>query len=147
MNHDIHQLHGALLDIIGFFNQPKGDEDLIQESGISLDRALFPLLVRIERRGPIGIVDLANTIGRDYTTVSRQVSKLQSLGLAMRQESKEDRRVSKVSVTKKGLKLTAEIDTARDRLMSELFKGWSERDRKSLSRLTRRLADELTSIS
>jgi hypothetical protein len=37
----IHQLHGAVLDIVGAMNRPRRDEVLIKEAGISLDRALF----------------------------------------------------------------------------------------------------------
>ena len=69
-------------------NRPQRDEALIREAGIPLDRALFPLLVGIERFGPIGVVELADRVGRDYTTVSRQVAKLESLGLAERRQSR-----------------------------------------------------------
>jgi hypothetical protein len=70
----LRQLHGALLDIVSAINRPQRDEALIREAGIALDRALFPLLVGIERFGPIGVVELADRIGCDYTTVSRQVA-------------------------------------------------------------------------
>ncbi len=71
-------LHGALLDIVSVMNRPQRDAELIKEAGIPLDRALFPLLVGIERFGPIGVVELADRAGRDYTTVSRQVAKLEN---------------------------------------------------------------------
>ncbi len=61
------QLHEALIDLVGLLNQPQRDSVLIQEAGVKIDRALFPLLVRIERRGPLGIVELADLAGRDYT--------------------------------------------------------------------------------
>src|SRR5271166_535933 len=86
-------LHGALMDIVAVINQPQRDEALIAEAGIPLDRALFPLLVSVERFGPIGVVELADRIGRDYTTVSRQAAKLERLGLAERRGSAADRRV------------------------------------------------------
>lgn len=38
-------------------NRPQRDEAMIREAGIGLDRALFPLLVLIEKRGPIGVVE------------------------------------------------------------------------------------------
>ncbi len=94
----LRELHGALLDIVSVMNQPQRDEALIREAGIRLDRALFPLLVGIERFGPIGVVDLADRAGRDYTTVSRQVAKLESLGLVKRQASLTDRRVREAVV-------------------------------------------------
>ena len=97
----LRQLHGAVLDIVGVINEPQRDEFLIRKAGIPLDRALFPLLVGIERFGPIGVVELAGRVARDYTTVSRQVAKLESLGLVTRQESAGDRRVHKAAVTAK----------------------------------------------
>ena len=39
------------------------DEAMVREAGISLDRALFPLLVLVERVGPIGVVELAEGYG------------------------------------------------------------------------------------
>lgn len=81
----LRDLHGALIDIVSVMNRPQRDEAMVKEAGISLDRALFPLLVMVERLGPIGVVDLADRVGRDYTTVSRQVAKLDSLGLVERQ--------------------------------------------------------------
>ena len=81
----LRELHGAVLDIVSAINRPQRDEALIREAGIPLDRALFPLLVSVGRFGPIGIVELADRVGRDYTTVSRQIARLESLGLVERQ--------------------------------------------------------------
>jgi DNA-binding MarR family transcriptional regulator len=131
------------MDIVGVINRPQRDARMVQESGISLDRALFPLLVIIERRGPIGIVDLADRVGRDHTTVSRQVAKLESLGLAARQEGAADRRVRQVAVTAKGKAMTDQVDEARERLGQEIFASWDERDVEELTRLMRKFADAL----
>jgi len=60
-------------------NRPERDDTLLREAGIALNRVLFPLLSGIERFGPIGVVDLADGVGRYYTTVSRQVAKLERL--------------------------------------------------------------------
>ena len=70
----LRELHGAVLDIVSAMNRPQRDDVLIKAAGIPLDRALFPLLVSVERFGPIGIVELADRVGRDYTTVSRQIA-------------------------------------------------------------------------
>ena len=59
----LRELHRALLDIVGAMNRPQRDETLMKEAGIRLDRALFPLLVGIERYGPIGVVEMADRIG------------------------------------------------------------------------------------
>src|ERR1700683_5052732 len=118
----LRQLHGAVLDIVGLMNRPQRDEALIREAGIPLDRALFPLLVSIERFGPIGVVELADRVGRDYTTVSRQVAKLESLSLVKRQASAADRRVREAVVSAKGKAMTGRLDAARDRIGRAVFK-------------------------
>ena len=142
MNIELRQLHEAVLDLIGLFNQPQRDTVLIKEAGISIDRALFPLLVRIERRGPLGIVELADLAGRDHTTVSRQVTKLESLGLVTRRAGQNDGRVSEVAVTKKGKSMTNALDAARERLAWPILAQWNEKDRKDLIRLLRKFVDD-----
>lgn len=145
MRTDLRQLHETLLDLMAFMNRPQPDRSLIEEAGIRLDRALFPLLVRIERRGPIGIVELAEAAGRDHSTVSRQVGNLEKLGLAVRRPGRSDQRVREVAITAKGRAMTAALDAARRRLVGPLLARWSKKDRSDLIRLLRHLVADLTS--
>jgi DNA-binding MarR family transcriptional regulator len=137
----LRELHLAVLDIVSAMNRPQRDEALMKEAGIRLDRALFPLLVGIERFGPMGIVELADRVGRDYTTISRQVAKLESLGLAQRQESSADRRVREVAITPKGEAMTDLVDAARERIGRVIFQTWAPHELDELVRLMRRFAD------
>lgn len=139
----LRNLHEALIDVVGVFNRPQNDVILLREAGVSLDRALFPLLVLIERRGPIAVGELAGRVGRDYTTVSRQVGKLESLGLVARRAGKEDRRVTEAVVTDKGQAMSDALDAARERLAGIALAGWSGNDLKDLARLLRQFADNL----
>ena len=141
----LRRLHGAVLDIVSVINRPQRDELLIKEAGIPLDRALFPLLVLIERFGPIGVVDLADRVGRDYTTVSRQVAKLESLGLVERRDSVADRRVREAVVTAKGKAMTDLVDAARERIGRGIFETWDTHDIDELVRLMRKFADAVSS--
>jgi DNA-binding MarR family transcriptional regulator len=144
ISEQIRSLHEALIDIVSIINRPQRDEMMVREAGISLDRALFPLLVVIERRGPIGVVELAERVGRDYTTVSRQVAKLETLGLVERQAAAADRRVSEATVTVKGKAMTDAVDKARERLGRTIFATWDERDVGELVRLMRKFADAVS---
>jgi DNA-binding MarR family transcriptional regulator len=135
-------LHGAIVDMTVLMNRPQMDEAMIRAAGISLDRALFPLLLGIERFGPIGVVDLADRAGRDHTTVSRQVAKLEGLGLVSRVAG-EDRRVRLAAVTPAGKAMTNEVDAARLRMAHAIFADWDEADIDTLARLMRRFADAL----
>jgi DNA-binding MarR family transcriptional regulator len=137
----IRELHGALLDIVSVMNRPQRDEALIQEAGIPLDRALFPLLVGIARFGPIGVVDLADRAGRDYTTVSRQVAKLESLGLVKRQGGVADGRVREAVITRQGKAVTELVDAARERIGRAIFMTWDAHEIDELVRLMRKFAD------
>lgn len=141
ISRQLRALHGAVLDIVGVMNRPQRDEALIRAAGIPLDRALFPLLVGIERFGPIGIVDMADRVGRDYTTVSRQVAKLESLGLVARRGSARDRRVREAIITTKGKAMTDLVDAARERIGRAIFASWDAHDIDELVRLMRKLAD------
>jgi DNA-binding MarR family transcriptional regulator len=138
-------LHQAVLEIVAVINRPQRDEILIREAGIALDRALFPLLVGIERFGPIGVVEMADRVGRDYTTVSRQFTKLEKLGLVKRQGSPQDGRVTQAAITPKGKAMTDRIDGARERLLRAIFRKWPTRDVDELLRLMQKFSAAIDS--
>lgn len=148
--HDAHieeklpDLHRALIDIVGEFNRPERDEQMLAASGLSLERALFPLLVLVERLGPIGVVELAGRVGRDHTTVSRQVARLEELSLVTRHPSANDRRVREALITTDGKAAVKKVDSARERMALEIFAGWKKQDFDELCRLLRLLADGMT---
>lgn len=137
------ELHGALIAIASVMNRPRNDQRLVAAAGIRLDQALFRLLVAIERMGPIGVVELAERLGRDYTTVSRQVARLEAMELVTRRGNAQDRRIREALVAPKGKEMTDRLDEARARLAREAFREWPERDVDELVRLMTRFAAEL----
>lgn len=136
----LRDFHISLLEIVGVLNQPQRDDALIAAAGIKLDRALFPLLIGIERFGPLGIVQLAAGANRDHTTISRQVAKLEELGLVTRTESDGDRRLRLVIVTPSGKAMTDRIDAARERMLRAIFNDWAPEEVTELVRLTSKFA-------
>ncbi|MGA9659937.1 MAG: MarR family winged helix-turn-helix transcriptional regulator [Asticcacaulis sp.] len=140
INDHIYALHGAMIDLVSFMNRSQVDEVLIRKANIRLDRALFPLLVGIERLGPIGIVDLADRVGRDYTTVSRQVGKLEQSGLVERRAQPADKRVRETLITPKGQAMTGAIDAAREQIARLALEDWDEAEIETLIRLMRKLS-------
>ena len=101
MTKDIRGLRDAMMDLTGVLNHPGPDAALMDAAGVDLERALFPLLVRVARLGPLGVGELADLAGRDYTTVSRQLATLAGLGLVARQPNASDKRIRDASVTMK----------------------------------------------
>jgi len=140
----LRELHSALIDIVSVMNRPQRDEAMVQEAGLSLDRALFPLLVMVERLGPIGVVDLADRVGRDYTTVSRQVAKLETLGLVYRQENATDRRSREAVITAAGKAMTDRVDEARERMGLAIFESWHADEVEQFVTLMRKFADAVS---
>ncbi|OWT72883.1 MULTISPECIES: MarR family winged helix-turn-helix transcriptional regulator [unclassified Achromobacter] len=140
---DLRSLHDAMVRIAVVMNRPQNDEAMVRAAGITLDRALFPLLVGIERKGPIGVGELADGVGRDYSTVSRQVSKLESLGLTQSEPSPTDRRVRQMTVTAQGKAMTTAIDAARERIGRAIFEEWEEADVRLLVKLMGRFSEGL----
>ncbi|WP_367159342.1 MarR family transcriptional regulator [Kozakia baliensis] len=136
-------LHFTLMDLIGLLNGTQFQDLLLRDSGVALDRALFPLLVRIERFGPMDVRSLANQVGRDHSTVSRHVLKLQSLGLVTLASGADDGRVKLSVVTREGRKAVQAIGKARDRLLDRLLQDWTPEDRDNLVRLTDMLVNTL----
>ena len=132
-----------MIKLIGFLNSPRRDDTLLREAGVRLDRALFPLLVRLGMSGALSVGDLADQVGRDHTTVSRQLAKLEDLGLVARQAADADRRVKAAVLTAEGEAVVEAITAARRRLLTRALAGWTENDRTSLAVLNRRLVDSL----
>ncbi|GBQ62756.1 MarR family transcriptional regulator [Ameyamaea chiangmaiensis NBRC 103196] len=140
----LRDLHRSLIEIVSAMNRPQRDEALLREAGLSLDRALFPVLVLVERLGPIGVVDLADRVGRDHTTVSRQISRLESLSLVTRQVGTHDRRVREVVIAPAGKRMTDRIDATRERRARAVFDNWSTDELATFVGLMHRFADALT---
>lgn len=138
------ELHRALIEIASAMNRPERDGELLAKAGLSLERALFPLLVLVERLGPIGVVELAGRVGRDYTTVSRQVARLEELGLVARRSSSTDKRIREALITPAGKRATDALDAAREEMALVMFKDWAREDFDDLARLMRMLAEAMS---
>jgi DNA-binding MarR family transcriptional regulator len=145
---DEDDLHRALLNLSGFLNRPQADTVLLRRAGSSLDRALFPLLIRAGAGlDQMTVSELADVVGRHYSTVSRQVTVLQQQGFVLRGTDEGDRRRSVVAVTEKGREEIARIAAARNDGMTTVFTDWTDQDRTDLTRLLNKLVDSLESAA
>jgi DNA-binding MarR family transcriptional regulator len=133
----------SLIELTGCLNSPRQDDVLLQKAGVSLDRALFPLLVRLNAAESMSVAELADQAGRDPSTVSRQLAKLEQLGLIKRPSSREDMRVRAAAITKAGSRVVMAITEARRKLLGELIQDWSADERQLLPKLLQKLADAM----
>jgi DNA-binding MarR family transcriptional regulator len=60
---------------------PRFADAIRQRAGIRMDRANYSVLVRLGSLAPVRLSDLAQDLGVDVSTVSRQVQSLEQKGL------------------------------------------------------------------
>jgi DNA-binding MarR family transcriptional regulator len=144
MAHWSDELHSILLQITSVMNRPDVDERFLARAGVRLDRALYPLLSRIGALGPIGTVELAAQVGRDHSTVSRQVAKLEKIGLVARSPSASDKRVRMLQPSPQGQRMIEKFVQARRGIADIHFSDWTEAEKRQLLRLLRKLARKST---
>jgi DNA-binding MarR family transcriptional regulator len=126
------ELHAVLLHLNGHMNRPDVDQAFLAHAGVKLDRALFPLLTRIGLAHPIGVVELANLVGRDHSVVSRQVAKLEALGLVQRQAPEGDRRIRLLVPSARGETMLHQFSVARRTFLTERLDDWTDHERAML---------------
>lgn len=104
-----------------------------------MDRAGYLLLRTLEETGPLPVNQLAERVGLDGSTVTRQVASLESDGFAERSTDPGDRRCCIVRPTEHGRRLMRDVQRQRRERFDELLAGWSDADRADLARLLARL--------
>jgi DNA-binding MarR family transcriptional regulator len=139
-------IHAVLLQLHGYMNRPDLDQAFLVRAGVKLDRALFPLLSRIGLSHPIGVVDLANLVGRDHSTVSRQVAKLEALGLVRRQAAEGDQRVRLLEPSTTGAKMLNQFAMARRAFVTKRLASWTDEERSTLLDLLNRLSATISDV-
>lgn len=141
------EVHRIVLDLNGLMNRPDVDAAFLARAGVKLDRALFPLLSRIGVVGPINVVELASLVGRNHSTVSRQVAKLVGLGLVAREAASGSQRTRMLQPTQAGRAMLLEFARTRRKLLGRQTADWGKKDRAKLLELLRRLYLALDALS
>lgn len=133
------QLHASFMDIVAITNRPEPDALVLAEAGVQLDRALFPLLSRLGLHAPISVVELGLVAGKDHSTVSRQVGKLEALGLVARTPAGDDQRMRLLAPTAEGEAMLERLRIARRAVVARWFNDWNEDDKVQLLTLLQRM--------
>ncbi|MFG1810643.1 MarR family winged helix-turn-helix transcriptional regulator [Streptomyces sp. NPDC049040] len=95
----------------------------------SMDRAAYLLLNRLDREGPMGVKALAEAMGIDSSTVTRQVAPLVDTGLVKRTSHPDDGRAVVLAVSPRGRGRLDEVRDSRRRLMAQVTDGWTTGER------------------
>src|SRR5947208_2779250 len=103
-------------------------------AGMDLERASYSVLFRLEE-GPARLSDLAQRVGVDISTLSRQVHHLEAAGLVGRSVMEEDRRAALLSVTDEGRDFVHRIRAAKRAAITEMLEHWTPEERAELGRV------------
>lgn len=101
----------------------------------SMDRAAYLLLNRLDLEGPMGVKALAEGMGIDSSTVTRQVAPLVDSGLVKRTSHPEDGRAVVLALSPRGRSRLDEVRASRQQLMAVVTEGWTEDERETFCEL------------
>ena len=101
----------------------------VGEQRNSMDRAAYLLLNRLDREGPVGVKALAQSMGIDSSTVTRQVAPLVDGALVDRVPNPHDGRAVLLELSPLGRERLEEVRASRQALMRELLASWPQEDR------------------
>jgi DNA-binding MarR family transcriptional regulator len=108
-----------------------------------LDAGAYAVLLGIARTGPVRLVELADDFGLDKSTMSRQVSTLQRLGLVARRPDPADGRAFLLELSADGERRLADVVQARRAVWRASLGDWSTAEITGLAEGLARLIRDL----
>lgn len=112
-----------------------------RDEGVSW--STYVLLFHLIAGGPMRTKALAESVGVDPSTVSRQVDELVRMGHVERRADADDGRAIVLAATEKGRETHRRMREQRDRLTARVVAGWDRSDTERLTELMGRLAGDL----
>ena len=134
----------------GIFRQgrnPRFSDAIRNRAGIKLDRATYGVLARLGELAPARLSDLAQEIGVDISTVSRQVQSLEQRGLVDRRPDPDDGRAVRLELTRKGRAVLAKLKAAWQETVAEVLHDWKPADVRRFAELLGRFAGDLAAFA
>ena len=111
------------------------------------DPAMLFVLHHVQAGGSLRVLALAEAVGLDPSTASRHVRQLELDGYLARTVDPDDRRASRVRLTRRGRGALERAMRARAARLDRAIADWPEEDRTALTTLMTRLADSLDRLA
>ncbi len=112
-------------------------------AGDDVDRAAHVLISTLATYGPMRAGALAEAVGSDPSTVSRQIAGLVRDGFVERQADQQDGRASVLRATAAGEEIYREQRRLRAQHYARILSGWNAQDVAQLATLMDRFAADL----
>ncbi len=120
-------------------------QDFLDEAGINISAQEISILTVLAHLAePVQMKPLAEKIGRDPTTVSRQISGLDEMNLVQRSPCPEDGRSTVVAITTKGSRLVERTIPLTQALRCRAMEGISKADSQALVKALSQMLANLT---
>ncbi|MGE3287087.1 MAG: MarR family winged helix-turn-helix transcriptional regulator [Pseudonocardia sp.] len=108
-----------------------------------VDAGAYAVLLLVADTGGPRLVDVAEQLGLDKSTMSRQIGQLIRLGLLTRRPDPQDRRAFRLELTDSGAQRLAAVTRERRAVWRERLAAWPEGDIAALADGLARLARDL----
>jgi DNA-binding MarR family transcriptional regulator len=97
------------------------------------------ILVALFEKQVLTMKEIAGRIEKDKSTVTALIDKLIKLGYVKKQSDHQDSRVVLVALTEKGRNLQTDFDEISSKLLSTVYKGISDNDKKTVLAILNRI--------
>jgi DNA-binding MarR family transcriptional regulator len=112
-----------------------------------IDPAMMFVLHHVQAGGSLRVSALAEAMGLDTSTASRHVRQLEEAGYLARTGDPDDRRASRVRLTRRGRAALDQAMRTRAAVVDRAIADWPDDDRATLTTLMTRLADSLDRLA
>ncbi len=110
---------------------------------VRVDRAGYLAMRVLDGLGPVSTNALAQALGLDASTVTRQVAALERVGLIARHPDPADGRSSIIALTPEGRRSMREVEQERRRRIETLVRDWDDAEQAGLAVALARLNSSL----
>ncbi|GIX42251.1 MAG: hypothetical protein KatS3mg129_1984 [Leptospiraceae bacterium] len=107
----------------------RGSMDIIKadmELEEKISTLALSILIHIDENPEISQGQLGKMLRRDPMTMSQAVRALQTAGLVVSEQDKDDRRIKRLKITKKGKQVAENLRNSEKKLIDALVKKWGK---------------------
>ena len=124
MEQNLRELFQLFSRRFGFLNK-----SCCQAGGHNISLIQSHILYEIDRQHHPSIQQVAEALGTDITTFSRQVQSLVKVGLVSKTPDSTDRRISILSLTKEGKEVADDIDKQMNQYLEAVFSNMDQEEK------------------
>ncbi len=129
MEQNVRELFQVFSRRFGFLNK-----DCCQSGGHHISLVQSHILYEIDRQHHPSMQQVAETLGTDITTFSRQVQTLVKSNLVTKTPDVKDRRISILSLTPEGKDVAGDIDRQMNHFLADVFSNMNPDEREMVLR-------------